>query len=151
MKSRKIPVIVKLVNICSNWLYHSILCKLYIASFGFFICFNHTKMCSTLIFCHEKSIIRTFFTHVTITDPNWFLGRHSLNGGPHNTKLHCWREREPFSHPFFGHTFFQLLVWKGLRSFSFLSVPSQFFPSSFPVLSQFFPSSFLNSSFPVHP
>jgi len=61
---------------------------------------------------------------------------------------------KPFSYKFFRH--FQLLVWKGLRSFSFFPVPSQFLPSSFPVPSQFLPSSlpvhsqFTPSSLPVH-
>ena len=29
------------------------------------------KNVSTLMFCHEKLIMRTFFTHVAITDQNW--------------------------------------------------------------------------------
>ena len=68
-----------------------------------------------------------------------FLGRHSLMTG-----LIIWNSILgvmffPFVLIF---SIFQLLVWKGLRSFSFLSVPSQFLPSSFPVPSQFLPSSF---------
>ena len=29
------------------------------------------KNVSTLMFCYEKLIMRTFFTHVAITDQNW--------------------------------------------------------------------------------
>ena len=29
------------------------------------------KNVSTLMFCHEKLIMRTFFTHVAISDQNW--------------------------------------------------------------------------------
>ena len=40
--------------------------------FRSFFCPNLEKNVSTLIFCHEKLIMRTFFTHVAVTDQNWF-------------------------------------------------------------------------------
>ena len=40
--------------------------------FGPFFCLNLTKMFSKLMFGHGKLIMRTYFTHVAITDQNWF-------------------------------------------------------------------------------
>ena len=57
---------------CSNWLYHSFLRKNWYRIFRSFFCLNLTKMCSMLIICHGKLIMRKFFTHVVITDQNWF-------------------------------------------------------------------------------
>ena len=40
--------------------------------FGPFFWLNLTKMFSKLMFGHEKLIMRAYFTHIAITDQNWF-------------------------------------------------------------------------------
>ena len=62
------PHHVQLVNMCLNWLYYKFLWKI----FGPFFFLNLTKMFSKLMFGHGKLIMRTYFTHVAITDQNWF-------------------------------------------------------------------------------